>query len=591
MTSQANLLMPEVYEKDENDAKLCQNEGKLMLNKIRSALCEPTRFIEEEWSSIRNANARAFHYKEQKEGQFPPFNFFSKFVTDFGKERNDKSLMLSTHEVESKTHVNPRRLSGPARSPYRTNVLTKLTGVAKAHDNPASDGIDIDTKCPIHRTPHPLTDCRAFLKMPMEEKRSLLRDAKICYRCVASTAHIARNCKATVSCSICGSNRHKYFLHVGTHADEAHGGERRPVLSKCTQVCRNNPYGRSCSKICLARVYIDGNPANVITTYAVLDDQSNKSLAKSKLFDLLKVKSESMSYTLKTCSGVVNTAGRCITRLIIESVDGQVSIPAPPLIECSAIPDCKEEIPTPEVAEHHPHLKSIAKEIPKIDPDADILILLGRDAPQVHKVREVRNGHNNSPWGHRLDLGWVVIGEVCIGKANHSNTVNIFRTHVLPNGRPSCFESCTNHFDISHPAHPPDPETHYAGRRWPNPGEDVFRVSKFDNKVGSSIEDRQYLKIIASEFSKSETGNWVAPLPFRMSRTPLPNNRHDAMKRFHSLLKSFSRKSKMKDQYLQFMTTMIAKGHAEQVVSDGDGERWYFLTTLDSYGSRMTIRM
>ncbi|XP_033111446.1 uncharacterized protein LOC117112468 [Anneissia japonica] len=480
------------------------------------------RDIQEKWRT------RAFHYKEQKEGQFPPFNFFSsqrkkifisKFVTDFAKERNDKSLMLSTHEVESKTHLNPRRLSGPARPPYRTNVLTKLTGVAKAHDNPASDGIDIDTKCPIHRTPHPLTDCRAFLRMPMEEKRSLLRYSKICFRCVASTAHIARNCKAKVSCSICGGNRHKDFLHVDTHADEAHGGERRPVLSKCTQVCRNKPSGRSCSKICLARVYIDGNPENVITTYAVLDDQSNKSLAKSKLFDLLK-----------------------------------------------------EEIPIPEVAEHHPHLKSIAKEI---DPNADILILLGRDAPQVHKVREVRNGHNNSPWGHRLDLGWVVIGEVCIGKAHHSNTVNTFRTHVLPNGRPSCFESCTNHFDISHPAHPPDPETHYAGRRWPNPGEDVFRVSKFDNKVGSSIEDRQFLKIMTSEFSKSETGNWVAPLPFRMSRPPLPNNRHDAMKRFHSLLKSFSRKSKMKDQYLQFMTTMITKDHAEQVISDGDGERWY----------------
>ncbi|XP_071944764.1 uncharacterized protein [Antedon mediterranea] len=79
-----------------------------------------------------------------------------------------------------------------------------------------------------------------------------------------------------------------------------------------------------------------------------------------------------------------------------------------------------------------------------------------------------------------------------------------------------------------------------------------------------------------SGFVKGVTGNWVAPLPFRSSRPTLPDNRHEAMKWFRTLLKSFSRKPKMKQQYLQFMTIMLVKGHAEQV-STGclPKERWY----------------
>ncbi|XP_071944729.1 uncharacterized protein [Antedon mediterranea] len=63
---------------------------------------------------------------------------------------------------------------------------------------------------------------------------------------------------------------------------------------------------------------------------------------------------------------------------------------------------------------------------------------------------------------------------------------------------------------------------------------------------------------------------------FRSSRPTLPDNRHEAMKWFRTLLKSFSRKPKMKQQYLQFMTIMLVKGHAEQVTTGClPKERWY----------------
>lgn len=58
--------------------------------------------------------------------------------------------------------------------------------------------------------------------------------------------------------------------------------------------------------------------------------------------------------------------------------------------------------------------KPIAHLIPELDPDAQILLLLGQDVLQVHKVRYQFNGPNNTPYAPKLDLGWVVIGEVCL---------------------------------------------------------------------------------------------------------------------------------------------------------------------------------
>ncbi|KAJ7995458.1 hypothetical protein DPEC_G00244770 [Dallia pectoralis] len=53
--------------------------------------------------------------------------------------------------------------------------------------------------------------------------------------------------------------------------------------------------------------------------------------------------------------------------------------------------DNRDEIPTSEAALAHPHLQAIAPQIPPLDPSAEILLLLGRDIIQAHKVRSQVN--------------------------------------------------------------------------------------------------------------------------------------------------------------------------------------------------------
>ncbi len=69
------------------------------------------------------------------------------------------------------------------------------------------------------------------------------------------------------------------------------------------------------------------------------------------------------------------------------------------------------------------------------------------------------------------------------------------------------------------------------------------------------------------------------PLPFREANTVLPNNRSQAVHRLNNLVKTLKRKPKMEKDYLEFMGTMISKGHATPVPADevpGDsGHVWY----------------
>lgn len=106
--------------------------------------------------------------------------------------------------------------------------------------------------------------CRAFREKPIDERKTLLKENNVCFKCLSSSSHIAKNCKLNVQCFECKSNRHNTALHPGPASwqQEAvpaseHGGEedkassQSHVTNKCTEVCGGELTDRSSSKICL----------------------------------------------------------------------------------------------------------------------------------------------------------------------------------------------------------------------------------------------------------------------------------------------------------------------------------------------------
>lgn len=159
--------------------------------------------------------------------------------------------------------------------------------------------MDLTKFCPIHKKPHPFNKCCGFREKSIEDRKAFLKQNGICFKCVASTSHFARNCEKLVKCIECGSETHHSVLHPNT-VDRAakgqpttkdHGGEGKDsseddVSTKCTEVCGSNLGDKTCSKICLVSVFPSGQQEKAIRVYAIIDDQSNRSLVRSKFFDV-----------------------------------------------------------------------------------------------------------------------------------------------------------------------------------------------------------------------------------------------------------------------------------------------------------------
>lgn len=536
-------------------------------------------------------------YKENYRVPFPPFSFFVDFVCTQARTRNDPSFAFNAFPTSTQCSVEKTQkyFAKSAVTVRKTDVTSENSNT----HNPVKE--EPDKQCPIHNKPHPLSKCRGFRGKHFDERKAYLHEHSICFRCCASTNHIAKDCKTKLKCIECESEKHTSAMHPGPapwsfggqaqHSSEVkQSGETEDVTppmvtSKCTEICGGPPNPRSCSKICLVKVFHADHPSKSHRVYAVLDEQSNRSLVKSEFFSLLDINSSSLPYTLKTCSGTIETAGRKASNIIVESLDEKIKVKLPTLLECNHLPDDRSEIPTPECAQYFPHLRPIADKIPPLDSRAPILMLLGRDILSLHKVREQRNGPHNSPYAQRLDLGWVIVGELCLSGAHMTEGVNVYKTHVLQNGRPSFLKPCTNNIHVKEkgkgPVHQPVgifQETVKDGL-----GESVFQRTSEDDKPAMSVDDSEFLRIMEKEMYMDDENHWVAPLPFRTPRNPLPNNREQASQRFSSLQRSFIKRPEMKQHYFDFMEKVIVNQQAEKAPQLKPGQECWYLPTFGVY--------
>ena len=418
--------------------------------------------------------------------------------------------------------------------------------------------------------------------------------------------HKSKDCKTEIKCSACQSTRHPSALHIDhkpvhlecppvsspplplqTNLQSApplqfQGGERpisgEPVVSKCTQICGDTFEGKSCAKIVLVKVYHKDDPQHFIKTYAMLDDQSNRTLAKSDFFHLLGIDSNQVKYTMSSCTGTKLTSGQIANGYVVEALDGSSKMELPSVLECNEIPNIPGEIPTPEVARYHSHLRDIADCIPPLDTQTQTLILIGGDLPEAHHVSCQLTGPKGSPYAQKLNLGWVIVGETCLGKIHKSDYVNVNKTYLLPNGRASHFQPCTREFTVTR--NEPSTCAFYRNQDQYDP---VFEKRSDDNKPAPSVEDRQFLEIMDEGFVKDSEGRWSAPLPFRVDRPTLPSNKEQAVRRAKILHSSLHKNAAKCEHFVNFMGKIIKNGHAEVAPPLKKDQECWFLPVFGVY--------
>ena len=515
-------------------------------------------------------------HSEKNGGEYPGFHVFSKVVRDQARIKNNPNVLAAS----KRTTTTPAFSNRKDKEKSSRVLKTEAQPPTMQPDPPPKKEGEKMKRCPFHDlNGHTLEECLAFRSKSLEERTEWLRAAGLCYRCL-SKGHTARSCKESIECSICKDRRHPALLHRETTRFPTQSGEA--VDSKCTSTCNAMDGGVSCSKLLLVEVSSKEKPHTVHRVYAIMDEQSNSSLISTELADELGASGPEERYFLTTCSGTKETKyGRRVTDVVIQSISGAMAN-LPTLIECGNIPQDKREIPTPEMARRFPHLQEIANEIPPLDETANIHLLIGRDAPELLKVREFRNGPKGTPWAQRLSLGWTIIGQMCLDLAGGPTHVLVRRTNLVPanfiNSRrrivePQYYEfvPCPNQLRV---------KESFTERDRGTEG-DVFRTTREDNDVSLSCEDRKFLEIMEASIHKNDHGNWEMPLPFRHEDVKMPNNRSQAVNRLNGLIRTLRRKPQMEKDYIEFMQKILDKGHASPVPLEDirkesqSGKVWY----------------
>ncbi|XP_028391897.1 uncharacterized protein LOC114516570 [Dendronephthya gigantea] len=418
---------------------------------------------------------------------------------------------------------------------------------------------------------HNLSECKTFARKTLQEKTDWLKRAGLCFRCLTQK-HLARDCKTEVNCTKCGSNRHLEILHMEKKIMKEE--EKEEVKSACTDISPTSIEGVSCSKIVLLDVFHPKTPQNIVKVYALIDEQSNASLIAPKLVDDLGLEGPKEKYCLTTCSSSKETHyGRRVSGLTITSSDG-VLMKLPRLVECDNIPSDKREIPIPEQVRRYGHLREVADKLPPLKSEAEVQLLIGRDAPEIMKVREVRNGPKGAPWAHRLAVGCTICGRMCVNRQGGPIHITTHRTVVrdlsnkLEDGVQVHSQTKVNHpYQTLYTEYLSCPNKLEVKDCYDEPEDVVFQTTVRDNEPSLSIEDRRFLTLMDEAIHKNEKGNWEMPLPLRNLDVKFPNNRKQAESRMNNLLQSFKRKPKMEKDYLEFMEKLLERGHAVPVPS------------------------
>lgn len=224
------------------------------------------------------------------------------------------------------------------------------------------------------------------------------------------------------------------------------------------------------------------------------------------------------------------------------------------------------EIPSLIVAASFVYIKNIAAQIPEIDNDSEIELLIGRDLISAHHVLEHRVAPRELPYAQSLPLGWVIIGNVCLGKFHEQDIVNVNKSVILRGGRTTSLDPCENEISIHL-----DP---------------AFKKSHMDEKQGLSVEDGIFLDIMASGYQKLDNGQWIDPLPFKPNRPAFPYNKNLAERRSKSFDRNLQNNVGKHKHGMDFMQKLFENGHTEDAPQLPPDKQCWYLPMFSVYHPR-----
>ena len=157
------------------------------------------------------------------------------------------NFALENHDAYPGFHIFATMIEKQTRIKNRPNIAIKqVQNKRSLHRGQSKERIVLKgntefekrTHCPFHDCDgQKLMECKAFARKTPEDKIKWIRKAELCFRCLLDK-HIAKDCKADIKCSECGSDRNFSLLHREKRENVEKSGTKpgSKFQSTCTEV-------------------------------------------------------------------------------------------------------------------------------------------------------------------------------------------------------------------------------------------------------------------------------------------------------------------------------------------------------------------
>ena len=489
------------------------------------------------------------------EGRCPSFGRLVDFIKDV------------IDEVSALDHRVSRKPTTNAKSFYvQSDSRPRL---------PVNEESKKEKYCARHKSnSHDLSECREFLSVSPQDRAQYVQSNYLCFKCFLP--HMRKFCSFIPHCEKC-NGPHQTSMHdtdfiqnlianrdVRNSEGEVSARDNNSRVSEPSEKQQHSDtslwgscsgHTASYSKVLLVSVS-STQTGKSTKCYAIVDEQSSRSFILPALADILEVDGTDVDYTLTTMNGLKNfTSGKKIEGLHIKGENEIKSYALPPVVTNSFIPDCTNEVATPDIIGAHPHVRRFSKFFCPLDKSAEVMILLGRDSHELMKTKCLTE---KAPFVHKTCLGYALVGS--FEKCNSNNNVTALRTseHF---SMEECLPKVVDKFLLVDKI-----------------SDSLVRLPD-DELLGLSQDEMKFDNILRAGTCVNKTSNIEMPLPFHNLNQVMPDNKKPVYARTRNTLKRLALNEDRLKKCCSVMGKYLEKNHVEQVPWDEQepmkGKAWW----------------
>ena len=377
---------------------------------------------------------------------------------------------------------------------------------------------------------HPLYACPKFKALPHDQMVSILKAHNSCINCLRA-GHFINQCKSLHRCRKCQKPHHT-LLHIESKDEtppsapplESSATPIQPIAAHVATGIKSNFLLMTCN------VLVSSPDGTSLQARALLDSASSTSFISERLAHCLHLPRSSQNAQISGVAGLTrNSSIQSITNFGVRSTyspSRKIDVIA------VVVPRVTCDLPLHPVpfSSKWNHLTDICLADTGFGHPGRIDLLLGVEV-FIDVLRQGRlTGPPGSPAAFETEFGWVLAGstELC-SPANHAVVHHI--THLT--------------------------------------GDDILRKfweieEKPMTDAVLSSEERAVIQHFKSQYSRTDTGRFVVPLPKKPDVSVLGESRSQAVRRFLSLERSL-RAKKQFQEFEAVMQEYLDMGHAELV--------------------------